>query len=181
MANSFQSLAGRLLVSHPSLRDDNFRETVVLIYSHDEASGAMGVIMNRPFGRLLGHAQKEFSDTPLAGVPLHLAGPVATDKMAFGGWKFSARGPAAIRYGIGQDEAAVLAQAGQFKLFAFVGYAGWSPGQLENELRLNAWIICPFERGFEEFEGEELWKRLLMHHCPELRLEFDSPENPGLN
>ena len=43
MAGRFQSLAGRLLVSHPLQRDEHFHESVVLIHSHDRADGAMGV------------------------------------------------------------------------------------------------------------------------------------------
>lgn len=181
MAAPFQSLAGQLLVSHPLQRDENFCESVVLLFSHDKADGALGVILNRPFGRMLGEAQAAFASTPLAGVPLQLGGPVATDRMAFGGWKFPARGPASIRYGVTQEEAPALAADADFHLFAYIGYSGWSPGQLENEIRLGAWVVCPFEAAFADLEGDDLWKRLIIHHRPDLRLAMDSPDNPGLN
>ena len=73
------------------------------------------------------------------------------------------------------------AAEGRFALRAYVGYAGWSPGQLENELRMNAWVVCPFDFACADFEGVDLWKNLLAAHRPELRLEADSPEDPGLN
>jgi putative transcriptional regulator len=74
-----------------------------------------------------------------------------------------------------------LAEDGRFALRAYVGYAGWSPGQLENELRMNAWVVCPFDFACADFEEIGLWKHLLAAHRPDLRLEADSPEDPGLN
>jgi putative transcriptional regulator len=181
MAGRFQSLAGRLLVSHPLQRDEHFHETVVLLHSLARADGAMGVILNRPYGRTLGQARSDWLGTPLERLPLHCGGPVASDRMAFGGWRFAARGPAAVRYGISCEEAATMAGDPAFRLFGFVGYAGWDAGQLENELRLNAWIVCPFDRVSARLEGEAFWKALLAKHRPDLRLAADSPENPGLN
>lgn len=181
MAGKFQSMAGKVLVSHPLQRDEHFCETGVLIHSHSREDGAMGVILNRPYGQLLGQVQDEFSSSPLATVPIHIGGPCSADRMAFGGWKFAARGPAAIRFGISREEAEAFAVAGDFRLFAYVGYAGWSPGQLENELRLNAWVVCPFERATAGLAEQALWKGLLARHRPDLRLVLDSPENLGNN
>ena len=181
MAGPPPSLAGQLLVSHPQLRDDNFRETVILLHAHSAAEGTIGVVLNRPFGRVLGQMQPDFAETSLADISLFQGGPVALDRLAFGGWNFTATGQAEIRYGMGQEEAMELAKDARFKLFAFIGYAGWSPGQLENECRMNAWVVCPFSATTNEYEGVELWKKLLELHRPDLRVEADSPENPGLN
>jgi putative transcriptional regulator len=181
MARAPRTLAGQLLVSHPQLRDDHFRETVILMHTHDAAEGALGVIVNRPLGRVLGQVGASAILKPLEEVPLFEGGPVATDRLAFGGWFFPAQGEPEVRFGLGQEAAAQLAQDGRFRLAAYVGYAGWSPGQLENELRMNAWAVCPFDKGCLGFEGVELWKKLLERHRPDLRLEADSPENPGLN
>jgi|GEM_PF-4702084 len=60
MTRAPQTLAGRLLVSHPQLRDDHFRETVVLLHTHDAAEGALGVIVNRPLRRVLGQINPLF-------------------------------------------------------------------------------------------------------------------------
>lgn len=181
MARAVPSVAGKVLVSHPLQRDENFCETVVLIHTHTAASGAMGVILNRPFGGTLGSVQSEFAAGPLATIPIHIGGPCASDRLALGGWKFSARGPAAIRYGITREEAELLSADATFQLFAYVGYAGWSPGQLESELRLNAWVVCPFERTTAVLREQTYWKGLLARHRPDLRLVLDSPEDPGNN
>jgi putative transcriptional regulator len=181
MAEAPQTLAGRLLVSHPQLRDDHFRETVVLLHTHDAAEGALGVIVNRPLGRVFGQIDSSAELKPLDDVPLFEGGPVATDRLAFGGWFFPAQGSPEVRFGLDQVEAAQLAKDGRFQLSAYIGYAGWSAGQLENELLMNAWVVCPFDASCAALEGLDFWKKLLERHRPELRLEADSPENPGLN
>ena len=80
MSGSAVSLAGRLLVSHPSLRDGNFRETVVLLHSHSSSQGAMGVIINRPLPAVLAEASPPLQGTPLARLPMFQGGPVAADR-----------------------------------------------------------------------------------------------------
>jgi putative transcriptional regulator len=181
MARTPRTLAGWLLVSHPQLRDDHFRETVILLHSHDAKDGALGVIINRPLGRELGQVDADVNLVPLEGVPLFEGGPVATDRLAFGGWHFPADAEPEVRFGLDQEEAVRLAEDRRFALRAYVGYAGWSPGQLENELRMNAWVVCPFDGACADLEEIGLWKHLLAAHRPDLRLEADSPEDPGLN
>ena len=180
MGRAFQSLAGRLLVSHPLQRDANFDRSVVLLHSHDR-DGALGVILNRPLGQALGQAQAAFASSPLSDVPLHFGGPVATDRMAFGGWSFPSGASSVLRYGVHREEAPQLARDPTFRLFAYVGYSGWGGGQLEEELRLGAWVTCDFEARFMAHEGEQLWRALLVHHRPDQRLAMDSPDDPGLN
>lgn len=181
MARAPLSLAGRLLVSHPQLRDDHFRETVVLLHTHSASDGALGVILNRALGRVLGQIGDTAGLLSLQGVPLFEGGPVATDRLAFGGWFFPDVGEPEVRFGLDQEAAAELALDPRFRLSAFIGYAGWSPGQLENELRMNAWVVCPFDGQHAAFEGVDFWKKLLERHRPDLRLEADSPDQPGLN
>lgn len=181
MSSAFQSYAGKLLVSHPLQRDKNFCESVVLIHSHSLHEGAMGVIINHPCHKKLGETQSEFSSGPLASLPIHIGGPVGANQLAFGSWKFPVRGPAALRFGFTVEEAAELMQIKDYHLTAYVGYAGWSPGQLENEIKLQAWVVCPFERSLSQFQGRELWKNLLARNRPDIRLILESPADPGLN
>jgi putative transcriptional regulator len=175
------SLAGQVLLAHPSLTEANFCQTVVLMHSHAVDDGAIGVILNRPLNRVLGEVEKRFRDGPLAAVPLHIGGPVNVNQMAFGGWRFASRGPARIRYGLDESEAIELSNDPEFHLRAYVGYAGWTAGQLENEIRLNAWVTHPFDRLADGLEGVELWKAWMTRVRPDLRLLADSPGDLGLN
>ena len=113
MARTPRTLAGSLLVSHPQLRDDHFRETVILLHSHDAKDGALGVIINRPLGRELGQIDAAVNLAPLEGVPLFEGGPVATDRLAFGGWCFPADAAPDVRFGLDQEEAVRLAAEGR--------------------------------------------------------------------
>ena len=69
---SRDTLAGTLLLAHPSMRDPNFRRSVVLMSAHN-AEGAMGVVLNRPLHKRLGELSGEFALGPLASVPLVLS------------------------------------------------------------------------------------------------------------
>ena len=115
MARTPRTLAGSLLVSHPQLRDDHFRETVVLLHSHDAKDGALGVIINRPLGRELGQIDAAVNLAPLEGVPLFEGGPVATDRLAFGGWCFPEDTAPDVRFGLDQEEAVRLAAEGRLR------------------------------------------------------------------
>ena len=70
-----ETLAGALLLAHPTLKEANFSRTVILMSAHS-AEGAMGVVLNRPMGKRLGELQGDFALGPLAGVPLCNGGPV---------------------------------------------------------------------------------------------------------
>ena len=78
-------------------------------------------------------------------------------------------------------EAARLLAEPARRLRAYVGHAGWSPGQLEDELRRGAWVVVPLAAEAETLAGEDLWRRWLTRHRPELGLVADAPGDLGLN
>ncbi|HKB90784.1 MAG TPA: YqgE/AlgH family protein, partial [Opitutaceae bacterium] len=66
---------------------------------------------------------------------------------------------------------------------AFLGYAGWTGGQLEGELRQNTWVVRPVggEELLTNMSGRSMWRELLTDISPELRVLADEPENPEVN
>ena len=174
-------LAGQVLLSHPALEDAHFRRSAVLLHAHDPKEGAFGVILNRPLGRVLGEVERRFRDGPLAAVPLHEGGPVQNDRLALGAWRVAADGLAEVRFGVDETEATRLLAEPARRLRAYVGHAGWSPGQLEDELRRGAWVVVPLAAEAETLAGEDLWRRWLTRHRPELGLVADAPGDLGLN
>ena len=70
----------------------------------------------------------------------------------------------------------------QIELRAFLGYSGWTQGQLEGELRQNAWVIAPVEGviGGEE-QGIGMWRSIIRRVSPELHLLAEAPDDPQLN
>ncbi len=177
---SVESLAGSLLLAHPVLRDPNFRRTAVLMSTHGP-EGAMGVVLNRPTGQRLGELKGDFALGPLASTPIFTGGPVQTDQLILAAWQ--AREDAfQLHFGIDPEKAAQLMTQEDARLRAFLGYSGWSAGQLENELESGTWIIAsPPADLFERPMHETLWRTLLTDEGDQWRLMVDEPDEPGKN
>src|SRR6202162_5767665 len=76
-----RSLAGSLLVAHPSMLDPNFRRAVLFISAHDPDDGAIGVIINRPLDKSVSDLVTETPPQNLADVPVFFGGPVGNDQL----------------------------------------------------------------------------------------------------
>ncbi|WP_243321857.1 YqgE/AlgH family protein [Geothrix sp. SG200] len=138
-----------LLVASPSLLDPNFLHTVVLVVEHDE-EGALGIILNRPLPLALAQVGEEGG--------LEYEG--SEDATAWrGGPVDPQRGILLVQGGLPADEDTVVDlthfvshrkdlleslladSSARYRLF--LGYAGWSPGQLDHELEVGAWTRRP--------------------------------------
>jgi putative transcriptional regulator len=175
-----ECLAGSLLLAHPSLRDPNFRRTVVLMTSHGP-EGAMGVVINRPLQKRLGELSGDFALGPLAGVPLFSGGPVQNEQLIIAAWRAHSHG-FQLHLGIDPYKAGQLLAEQGAEVRAFFGYSGWSAGQLENELKLRTWIVAhaPIDL-FRQPNDILLWRKVLGQEGAEWRLLVDEPEEPGEN
>src|SRR6058998_2583613 len=121
------SLTGRLLVATPALADPNFDRAVVLLLDHDE-EGSLGVVLNRPTPVDVADILEGWAD--LAGEPgVVFPGGAAGDRAPLG-WR---RVHGAIGLVDLEAPPELLASA-LASLRIFAGYAGWGPGQLEDEL-----------------------------------------------
>jgi putative transcriptional regulator len=176
------ALAGSLLLAHPSMRDPNFRRAVVLLSSHDE-KGAMGVVMNHPLDKRLGQLNAEFALSPLADVPLFQGGPVQTEQLLICAWKFhSDQSGFQLMFGIDPNKAIELQAEEGTHLRAFLGYAGWTGGQLETELQQNAWVVTPLVAELMNATPDEtLWKTILTELNHDWKLLVEEPDDPSLN
>ncbi|HWA08928.1 MAG TPA: YqgE/AlgH family protein [Opitutaceae bacterium] len=175
-----KSHAGSLLLAHPSMRDPNFRRTVILMSVHN-AETAMGVVLNRPLGRRLGEFNGDFSIGPLASVPVYQGGPVQAEQMLLVAWEKQADG-IRVHFGLEPDRAIQLAGDGRAEIRAFLGYSGWAAGQLERELRRDTWVVAPTPDDLLSHpQDESLWRRVLGGISLDWRLLADEPEDSELN
>src|SRR2546421_12095201 len=78
-----RSLAGSLLVAHPTMADPNFRRTVLFISAHDPEDGALGVILNRPLDKQVGDLVSDDAPAALSDLPVYLGGPVGENQLMF--------------------------------------------------------------------------------------------------
>jgi len=181
------SLKGQLLVASPKLRDPNFFRSVVLMVQHDD-NGSLGLVLNRPLEVTIHDAWKKLSELPCeVDGPLHQGGPCegvlmaihtdieASDMEVIEGVHFSTTKDAI--------EHLVAHTGGHVRLF--VGYAGWSPGQLEGEISEGAWmtIQATHERVFDQSSGS--WELLVRAIGRESLLQWLDPkivpEDPSMN
>ncbi|HYD89029.1 MAG TPA: YqgE/AlgH family protein [Vitreimonas sp.] len=169
MANS---LAGKLLVAMPAIGDPRFAHAVILMCSHDEEH-AMGVVINRPKEELTLSEVMEHLGLPTKNeIALNAVldgGPVAQDRGYvlhsddFTAGEATQEIAPGIRLTATRD--VLEAMSGKNAPHDFVlalGCAGWGAGQLENELKHNAWLIVDPDKAiiFDE-EHEAKWTRAI--------------------
>ena len=177
---SRDTLAGTLLLAHPAMRDPNFRRSVVLMSAHN-AEGAMGVVLDRPLHKRLGELSGEFALGPLASVPLFTGGPVQTEQLVLAAWQIRDDG-FRLHFGIEPDKALQLLEEEGTHVRGFLGYSGWSAGQLENEMKMNTWIVADVpEDLLSHTQDDTLWRTVLGREGVEWRLLANEPESPELN
>lgn len=174
-----ETLAGSLLLAHPGMRDPNFRRSVVLMSVHN-AEGAMGVVLNRPLGKRLGELSGDFALSPLASIPLFKGGPVQTDQLVLVAWQRHPEG-FQLHFGVDPEKAQQLMSEEGTQLRGFLGYSGWSGGQLENEMKMQTWIVADVPEDLLVHSDEDLWRIVLGRAGAEWRLLADEPENPEMN
>lgn len=179
---SSNSYNGKLLIAHPALRDPNFRESVVLISSHDPEEGAMGIIINRPTGEKLGQTHPDLKDSPLAQIPVFDGGPVNRDRVLICAWRLT-EDSVEMFFGLPQESVKrMIAERGSHEFRAYCGYSGWSRNQLEKEHADNAWLIAEcLHSSIGESAEPRFWRKLLAKTRPELLILADSPADPWRN
>jgi len=177
------NLTGSLLVAVPTLIDPSFRRTIVFLTRHEQEDGALGVILNRPCQRTLG----EVTDPPedLKNVPVFEGGPVETNHLLLARillMESGARFESFAREEV-QSETQLCDQQG-FR--AFTGYAGWSAGQLEREVKEKSWLILPPTQALLQTvhtpeEGISRWRNIMRELGPLYRLLAEAPDDLSLN
>ena len=179
-------LKGQLLLDSGLLRGSFFQRTVVLICQHD-AEGAFGLVLNRTTGSNVGDMIVADLPDVLKSCPLYMGGPVQPSALSFlhsDAFLPDANVMANLSLGHSVD---ALVEFGESlsptrKLKLFAGYAGWSPGQLEDEMKRKAWLIHPasLELVFDT-DPEQLWQVILSRKGWKYKLLAQSPEDLSLN
>ena len=146
------NLTHHFLIAMPNMVDPNFARSLTYICEHNE-QGALGVVVNRPIELTL-EALFEQIEIPLraralAGLPVYFGGPVQVDRgfvlhRPAGGWQSTL----SINRDIGLTTSKDILEAvgegrGPAEILVSLGYAGWAPGQIEQELGQNAWLTVP--------------------------------------
>lgn len=174
-------MTGSVLVAHPNLRDPNFRHTILFLSHHSSEDGAVGLVLNRPLRKTMGEFA-EFEAGPLERVPVFYGGPVAKEDLIVASMQWH-DAPSAISFrGFGEADGPDIPPEFQPGLRAFLGYSGWSRGQLEAEIAEKAWIVLPPSREIVEMPDPlGVWHRVMRELGPVYRLLSEMPDDPSLN
>ena len=184
--SKYKPQKGYFLISEPFLADPNFKRRVVLLTEYSP-EGAVGFVLNQATELMLNDVLEDFPDFTSR---LYLGGPVQQDSLHF-----------IHRIEALRDESNMitpnLCWGGDFeKLKAlaaekaispndirfFLGYAGWGPDQLIDELEQNSWIVAPSSAKFTfQEDTENLWKQILTSMGHSYKRMAGYPEDPSLN
>jgi putative transcriptional regulator len=186
MPESVTFLKGQLLLDSGQLRGSFFQRTVLLICQHDK-EGAFGLVLNRATGSNVGEMIVADLPEALKSFPLFLGGPVQPSALSFlYSDAFIPDANIIPNLNLGhsldalRDIGESFSPARKIKMFA--GYAGWSPGQLEDEMKREAWLSHPasLELVFETDPGK-LWQQILRTKGGKYTLLAQMPEDLSMN
>jgi putative transcriptional regulator len=180
-----ESLKGKLLLASPVLEDPTFARSVVLVAEHTD-EGAMGLVLNRPADVTVGDSAPELEELVDAREPIYVGGPVQPTAVIV---LAAFTDPGAAGLLISDDVGFLSAQLDLAESAAvtqrtrvFAGHAGWGPGQLDDELEEESWIVEPplREEIFSE-DSEQLWAAVLRRKGREYALLSTMPPDPSVN
>ncbi len=186
-SNSQKPATGKILISEPLLQDAYFRRSVVLLIEHSEQEGTVGVILNKPLDVTF---NKVVKNSPVLEAGMYLGGPVETGNVYFL-HTLGDRIENSIEINKGLFWGGNIEQVNELirlniilpeSIRFFIGYSGWEPKQLDNELKLNSWAIV-------KATSKEIWKQtpsgLWLAMVNKLGNNYDfwkkMPEDPLMN
>lgn len=173
-----ESLNGSLLIASPSMVDW-FRRAVVLIVEHTE-QGGFGLVLNRPSEATVGEAVPELGELIGAEHVLHVGGPVSPNAVTAVGDHGDPGEASKLLVGtVGMvDLDGPPVELTRLRVYA--GYTGWAPGQLDNEVEQEAWIVEPAHPD-DPFSDGDLWSTVLRRKGGQYALLARMPADPSLN
>lgn len=178
--------AGRILLAEPLMADPYFRRAVIYIAEHNE-KGSFGLIINKPIPMLLNEA---VANAPRLDTKLGLGGPVENQTLHY----LHRKGDAVphsmevadgIFWGGDFETIKKLISKGEIgpnDIRMFVGYAGWSEGQLDEEMSRHSWVVAPGSRELVfDSPRENLWNSIMQRMGAPYSFMVNLPEDPRLN
>ena len=175
-----QQLKNHLLLASPAIRSSIFETSCILITSQS-SSGHEGYIINRQTHDCVSDILKNLKGTALGNLPLSLGGPVRTDSVNFLSLR-SEQGKLHIRHGLKLETAEEMLHQADTHILACLGYAQWTPQQLEQEFEHFTWFHRTPPVDLAKLDlNSELWSTLFTEISPYHKLIAKAPPNPRKN
>ena len=158
---------GNILIAEPFMVDPNFKRSVVLLCDHTKDEGTVGFVLNKPLGLRINELIIDF---PQFDIEVYYGGPVQTDSIHYihnvgGLLDNSTKVVDGVWWGGDFDKLKFLISSEMIKphnIRFFVGYSGWSPGQLNEEMNFGSWVISDmFANYLFKSRPTKLWKQVM--------------------
>jgi putative transcriptional regulator len=185
-SNNVKPEGGKILISEPFLQDYFFKRSVILLAEHND-EGTFGVIVNKPVKARFNDVVKDF---PEFNSKIFLGGPVQSDSLFFlhtigEAIENSLEIMPGIYWGGDIEQVREMISLEQIKpaqIRFFIGYSGWAPKQLDDELERNSWVVSQI--GIEDIfrtTPSMLWTRSLRKLGGEYAHWINFPDDPSDN
>jgi len=184
--NKLKPARGRILISEPYLNDPNFERTIILLCEHNN-EGSFGFVLNKPS---IAKVNEVMDNEINLDVPVFIGGPVQQDTLHFVHRCAELQDAVEIGEGIywgGNFESMRLQleshQINSKDVKFFLGYSGWSEGQLNEELKADSWIVSDKLNDELVFEtnAEVMWQKVLKDMGGRYSVYSNYPLDPRLN
>lgn len=182
-----ENKVGQILIAEPFMEDPNFKKAVVLVCDYQEDHGTVGFILNKPIDMKVDQLLNDFPDFD---VDVYFGGPVGHDTIHYVHTLGDMlEGSVAVRDGLywGGDFdklkfliTSELVTKKDIKFF--IGYTGWSPGQLNNELEMGSWVMDEMDNNYLlNIPSDNLWKSSLQNKSDTFGIIADIPDTINWN
>jgi putative transcriptional regulator len=149
MGSATANFTHHFLIAMPNMADPNFAHTLTYVCEHNQ-DGALGIVVNKPtdltLSALFEQIEVDGGGADLNGTPVHYGGPVQVDRgfvlhRPLGNWQSTLAISDDLGLTTSKDVLEAVARGdGPKDMLVSLGYAGWSAGQLEQEIAQNAWL-----------------------------------------
>ena len=186
--NNLLPAQGSILISEPFLQDAYFQRSVVLLVEHN-TQGSMGFVLNKKTDLIVNTFFPELEEYP--EIPIYLGGPVSANRLFFIHSLGDLIVPDSVKikdrlYFDGDFEALKRyiqnSHSIEGKVKFFLGYSGWTEGQLGNEINKNSWVVShAAKENVLLADGESFWKNSLEQLGSNYEAWTKYPKDPYLN
>lgn len=174
------------MLSEPYLADPNFERTTVLLTEHND-NGTVGFILNKPSDSRVGEIMEDLKGLDSR---IFIGGPVEQDTLHYIHRIATLDDAIEIQPGLfwggNFDQLISMVDTHQVLITDikfFLGYSGWSPGQLDEELKIESWIVSDLttEQLVFETDPEQMWKQAMRDLGGRFTVYSNYPADPRMN
>lgn len=185
ITNNVKPIKGRILIAEPFLQGYYFSRSIILLTEHNE-EGSVGLVLNKPLDITL---DKVLTDYKIPRENLTCGGPVSPDKLFYIHTYPNVQAAEEILPGLyfGGDfdkiyEAFKKDELATQKIRFFIGYSGWTNGQLSEEIEKNSWLVSDTSlQDIFEYTDGEFWVEVVKNMGKKYAVWANYPSNPDMN